>query len=81
MSVPIRRHKIKNKLTQYLNYRPKSAEARFLNIIFRHADFTKFCGIINIDVKNKSQIDISNIKLEQSVKCQKMLFRKIQNGL
>ena len=49
------------------------------HIISRHADFTKFWGIINIDVKNKSRDLISKIKLEQSVKCQKMLFRK--NGL
>ena len=48
----------------------------FGNATFGHANFTKFCRIVTIDVRNKPwkfQIDISKIGYftEQSVKCRK----------
>ena len=58
----------------------------FRNATSRHANFTKFCRIVTIDVRNKPwkfQIDISKIGYftEQSVKWRQMLVCKIQNGL
>ena len=58
----------------------------FGNAISRHANFTNFCRIVHIDVRNKSwkfHIEISKINYftEQSVKWGKNLVCKIQNGL
>ena len=56
------------------------------NAASRHANFTKFCQIVNIDVKNqpwKFQIYVSKIGYfaEQFVEYWKKLVCKIQNGL
>ena len=64
----------------------KRSICNFWNATFGHASFTKFCRIINIDVRNytwKFQIDSSKIGFftEQSAKWRQMLVSKIQNGL
>ena len=58
----------------------------FRNITSWHANFEKFCRIVNIDIKNwsrKFESDISEIGYftEQSLKWRQMLVYKIQNGL
>ena len=58
----------------------------FRNATSRHANFTKLCRIVNIDIRNwswKFQIDILKICYftEQSVKWRQMLVCKIQNSL
>ena len=58
----------------------------FGNATSRHANLTKFCRIVAIDVRNESwkfQIDISKIGYltEQSVECRKKLICKMQKGI
>ena len=62
-----------------------SEKPDFGNVTFRHANVTKFCSTIDIDVKLilKIQMNISKTGYftEQSVKWRQMLICKIQNGL
>ena len=58
----------------------------FGNAFSRHANFTKFCTIVTIDVRNKPrkfQIDISKIGYftEQSVKLRQVLVCKLQTKI
>ena len=90
MSSSVRRHEIRNffditwlvcKLQTKIPKNPI-----FRNATSRNANFTKFCRIVTIDVRNKPwqfQIDISKIGYltEQFVKWRQMLVCKIQNGL
>ena len=76
----------------YISWLVFKSQTKILkNLIFRnttssHANFTTFCRILNIDLRNnpwKIQIDILQIaySIEQSVDWHKMLVYKIQNSL